>query len=111
MIRTDLTYEEALALPDPKEIWLNGSQVIVETEPAKSVPDSVFNYQARLALEDAGFLTQVETIMNGLTSDYKTRFAHTDVWHRHSPHVLFVQQQMGWTDDQLDDLFIAASKK
>lgn len=111
MIRTDLTYEEALALPDPKEIWLNGSQVIVDTEPVKSVPDSVFNYQARLALEDAGFLTQVETIINGLTSDYKTRFTHTDVWHRRSPHVLFIQQQMGWTDEQLDDLFIAASKK
>lgn len=111
MIITDLTYEEALALPDPKEIWLNGSQVIVDTEPAKSIPNEVYKYQARLALEDVGLLPQVETLINTLSSDYKTRFQHTDVWHRRSPHVLFVQQQMGWTDEQLDDLFIAASKK
>lgn len=30
-IRTDLTYEEALALPDPKSIWVDGERIEVRT--------------------------------------------------------------------------------
>lgn len=111
MIRTDLTYEEAVLLPDPKEIWLNGSSVIVDTNPPKKVPEQVFNYQARLALEDAGLLATINTAINNSTNDIKTRFDKADVWYRNSPHVLAVASQLGWTSDQLDNLFIAASKK
>ena len=111
MIRTDLTYEEALALPDPKNIWLNGTIVTVDTDPPKKVPDQVYQYQARLALEDAGLLAVVNTAVSNADNDMKTRFEKADIWYRHSSHVLSIASQLGWTSDQLDDLFIAAAKE
>lgn len=31
MIITDLTYEEAVALPEPKSIWVDGERIEVRT--------------------------------------------------------------------------------
>lgn len=63
-IRTDLTYEQALALPDPKYIWLNGSDVIVYTGadiPNHDGPRVISPYEFRQRFTEA----EMDTV-NGL---------------------------------------------
>lgn len=110
MIRTDLTYEEALALPDPKRITLGPNTVTVDTDPPKEVPEHVSNYQARLALDAAGLLSSVDALIQSASNDLKIRFEFSEPWYRNSKHVKQVATALGWTDEQLDDLFIAATK-
>lgn len=110
-ILTNLSYEEALALPGPKHIWLDGSNVIVDTSPNKTVPDSITAYQARIVLSEAGLLTQVESAVNTVGGELKIRWDYAGTLNRHHPDVLAIVSTLGWTSDQLDDLFIAAQYK
>jgi hypothetical protein len=111
MIRTDLTYEQALALPDPKQISLSGSQVIVDTDPPKNVPHEVEAYQARLALKDSGLLASVEAFITQQNGDLAIRWEFSGKIHRNSPDVLAVATALNLSSEDLDNLFIAASAK
>lgn len=110
-IHTNLTYAEALALPGTKSIWLNGSEVIVDTSPEKIVPSSITAYQARIALSEAGLLPTVENAVNTQGGDLKIRWNWAGILDRNHPDVLAISGALGWSADQLDDLFIEASKK
>lgn len=110
MIRTDITYEEAMALPDPKSITLGPNIVIVDTSPPKEVPEMVSSYQARIALHNAGLLEQLEAYMLNTPIDLKIRFEFSEPWYRNSPHILEVVTALGWSSEMVDNLFIAASK-
>lgn len=107
----NLTYKQAIELYGTDFIWLNGDKVIVDTSPENRVPKEIFAYQARLALIDSGLLSQVDTIINNTNGELKVRWEWSDILYRNSPHVISVANQLGLTSDQLDDLFIAASKK
>lgn len=74
MIRDDLSYEEALALPDPKLIWLDGARVIVDDSPVVEVPQSVEGWQARLALLDAGLLTAIDNYITSNNGELQIRW-------------------------------------
>lgn len=111
MIRKDLTYEQALALSDPKEIWLNGSEVTVDTDPAKQIPQEVEAYQARLALKDAGLLSSVEALITQQNGDLSIRWNFSGRILRNSPDVLAVASSLNLTSDDLDNLFIVAAGK
>lgn len=111
MIRKDLTYEQALALPDPKQISINGREVIVDTDPAKQVPQEVEAYQARLALKDAGLLASVDALIAQQNGDLSIRWNFSGRIIRNSPDVLAVAAALNLTSDDLDNLFIAASRK
>ena len=110
-IITNLSYHEALALPDPKNIWLDGDRVIVDTSPGKQVPQSISAYQARIALSEAGLLATVENAVNTQGGDMKIRWDWAGELHRNHPDVLAIAGALGWSADQLDDLFITAQKK
>lgn len=77
------------------------------------VPESVSMRQARLALLSTGLLDTVNSIVAGLTGDSgkaaKIEWEYSSVVMRNKGLVRSVQQVLGLTDQQLDDLFIAAS--
>lgn len=111
MIRNDLSYEEALALPDPKQIWLNGSQIIVEDSPITEVPLSVEGWQARLALHDAGLLEGIDAYIANENGELSIRWNWSGKVYRNSPHVLAVADAFELSSEDLDNLFIAAAGK
>lgn len=110
-ILTNLSYSEALALPNPKNIWMDGSKVIVDTTPTKNVPEYISAYQARIALTEAGLITSVENAVNAQSGNLKIRWNWAGLLHRNHPDVLEIAQALGWTSEQLDDLFITAQSK
>lgn len=110
-IVTNLSYEEALALPGPKNIWLDGSKVIVDTTPIKTIPSTITAFQARIALTEQGLLEQVETAVNAKNGDTKIRWEWAGELNRNHQDVLDIAKALGWTVEQLDDLFILAYSK
>ncbi|WP_367026631.1 hypothetical protein ABZN20_02205 [Methylococcus sp. ANG] len=81
-----------------------------QTTPA--VPQTVSRFKAIQALEDAGVLSQVESVINDPASPsiYRNAFNNAMEFERQSPTIAAVAQILGWTDAQLDELFIAASQ-
>lgn len=75
------------------------------------VPHEVTRYQALAALHLAGMLDAVEIMMADSATDQLAVLAWKNalVFKRHSPMVLNMAQALGWTDGQVDDLFITAS--
>lgn len=76
------------------------------------VPDSVERYQARVALHEAGHLTDVEAAMSRPETNFvaKEAWLGASVFRRDSETVKVMGAELGLTDDQIDDLFIKASK-
>lgn len=117
MIITNLTYEEALALPEPKEIYVDETGVYVYTEEHMSprpnpVPQEVYADQARNALRDAGLLDAVDQyIAQSNDVELKTRWEFRGVFRRDSASVAAISTALGLTDAQVDELFIRAASK
>jgi hypothetical protein len=70
----------------------------------------VSRFQAKAALEAAGLLTQVETMMADAATPAVARLAWQDAleFRRLSPTILSMGSALGLTELQLDDLFEAA---
>ena len=73
---------------------------------------SVDPIQAREAIRRAGLLGAVETYINDAATDplVKSAWEYALVFKRTSPTILAVAAAMGWTDDELDSLFVTASQ-
>ncbi|MBG23760.1 MAG: hypothetical protein CMF22_10595 [Idiomarinaceae bacterium] len=67
-------------------------------------------FQARAALNSAGLRDQVETLMNDPNTDQtvKDAWEYATTFKRNSPTVLALANDLGLTDEQLDDLFTQA---
>ena len=67
--------------------------------------------QAREAIRRAGLLPQVEALIADPTTPalVKSAWEYALKFKRQSPTILAVAQALGWTDEQLDALFIEAS--
>lgn len=117
MIIGNLTYEEAMAYPEPKEIYVEGSDVYVLTEGDMSrqpnpVPQDVTADQARIALLEAGLLDTLNDYIAQSTDDeLKIRWEYGAKLQRSSTYIAAVAVALGLTDAQLDELFIRASQK
>lgn len=72
---------------------------------------SVSPFQAKAALQLAGLLESVEAFMADPATDTIVRLAwqHASEYRRQSPTVLAMAEHFGWTDAQLDQLFVTAS--
>ncbi len=70
----------------------------------------VSRFQARAALQRAGLLDMVETAMQAEGVDPITRLAWTDAveFRRTSPAIASMAQAFGWSEAQLDQLFVTA---
>jgi hypothetical protein len=75
------------------------------------VPNSITRFQAKAALELAGLLGTVETIMADPATPILARLAWADAleFFRGSPTVAAIAAVLGLTDAQIDELFIVGS--
>lgn len=75
------------------------------------VPQEVTRFQARAALLQAGLLDDVESLVFSAEADRMLQLAYeAATFKRHSQFVHAMALQLGLTEQQLDDLFIAAAK-
>lgn len=85
---------------------------IVFAEPAAPVvPEVVTIFQAKAALYQAGLLETVQTTMEDPGTDMIARLAwqNAQEFRRSSPTVTGMATLFGWTEEQLDGLFITAA--
>lgn len=92
----------------------NGSSFTEPPPPPKYVPHEVTMRQGRLALLSAGLLGNVATAINSLSEPDKSianiEWEYSNALQRDNPFVSTLGAALGLTSDQIDDLFIAASK-
>jgi hypothetical protein len=74
------------------------------------VPTIVTRFQARAALVQAGYFTQIDDFMAALPKTDIRRMAWEDAteFDRTSTTLLAMQQMLGLSDSQVDDLFVLA---
>lgn len=72
---------------------------------------TVSPFQAKAALQLAGLLHAVEAYMDDPATDpiVKLAWLHASEYKRQSPTILALAQEFGWTETQLDQLFVTAS--
>lgn len=94
--------------PSPQHRW-DGSQWVA---PPVYVPQIVSRFQAKAALLNAGLLSQVEELVAHPDTDVlvKLAWAEATPFERNSPTVSWLASALGLTDQQVDDLFIAAAQ-
>jgi hypothetical protein len=97
-------------IPDPPGAGytFNGSEWVA---PTPYVPQAVTAYQARVALLNEGLLDDVEQAVGALP-DLKIKLAwhHALHFERNSPAIAAVAQYLNLTSEQVDNLFLEASK-
>lgn len=83
-------------------------------EPEKVVPASITMRQARLQLHAIGKLSAVQAAINQLPEPPKTsaqiEWDYAAVVERASPFVALLTPALGLSDEEMDELFIQASK-
>lgn len=90
-----------------------GYYVIRHPDPGslpEPVPPSVTPRQARLALLNVGKLAEAQAAVDASTEENKITWEYALEIDRDDPLVLFFGDELGFTSNQLDDLFRAASK-
>ena len=75
-----------------------------------SIPQSVSRFQARAALMDAGVLADVELAVGEMGPLEQLAWAEATEWRRDSPTIAAVADALELTSEQVDQLFISASK-
>lgn len=87
----------------------NEVSVVPQDEP---VPQTVTAYQARIALLSAGLLPTVEALMSDERTDAAARIAweYATVFERESAFIRALAPSLSLSEEQLDHLFISASK-
>jgi hypothetical protein len=80
--------------------------------PAPQKSQSVTPFQAKAALLDAGLLDDIEALIADPATDRKVVLAWNNAitFERLSPMVAGIAVALGWTDEELDDLFAAAAQ-
>ncbi len=80
--------------------------------PINQIPEVITAYQAQVALDDAGLLLQVEELINHPETPARIKLAwlnRLDL-QRNNPMVLLIAEKLMLSVEQLDALFLAASK-
>lgn len=89
--------------------WLYDGTEFSEPEQPARVPEKVTPFQARAALRAAGLLDQVEAIVSAADATTQDAWEYATEFRRTSPLLNGLAQQLGMTDQQLDQLFIASA--
>lgn len=99
--------DEAL-LAEVAAEWVPPAPALVQ------IPQVVTMRQARLALLSAGKLSQVDAVIDSLTEPHKSaariEWDYSSEVQRNKPFVVQIGAALGLTGEQLDQLFIEASK-
>lgn len=78
--------------------------------PPHVIPTSVSPYQARVALHNAELLSAVEATISKAPVPAQIAWEYATVFDRHSPFIEALAPLLGLTEQQIDELFVAASK-
>jgi hypothetical protein len=90
--------------------WVSAGNVAEPADPISPViPQSVTPLQATRALLQAGFLDAVEAAVAAADRETQLAWAKATAFERNSPFVLGMKTVLGWTDEQVDSLFILAA--
>jgi hypothetical protein len=92
--------------------WVRQWNVVAlsEEELAARVPSVVEMAQARLALLNEGSLDTVESNIASMGPAAQIEWEYRTTVRRDNALVAAMKAQLGWTDEQLDNLFIAAAQ-
>ncbi len=82
---------------------------VVATDVAEPPPAVVSRLQAKMALADAELLDAVEAAVAAAPAQIRIYWAEASDFHRAHPAIEQMRLAMGWTPEQLDDLFVAAA--
>ncbi len=111
--------ESTIDMPDDFDIENLEQYKIVENDGIKEVkikiPVQVTIRQARLALLQAGLLDDIETTINAIEDEtlkkaVQIEWEYAQDIRRDWQALIMITQAMGMTDEQLDELFLTASK-
>lgn len=102
----DGVIEVEIAPDDARQLWLFPGWSPVPT----FVPQEVTRFQAKAALAQAGLLPAIEEFVSLATTDIIVKLAWQDAqtFKRTSVFVAVVAEHLALTDEQIDELFIAA---
>jgi len=85
-------------------------QTGVLSDPPPSVPHSVTPGQATMALYKAGLLDQVRAAVAAHDlEEVRIWFSTATMWERYNPYVQAIGMELELSEEQIDDLFLAAA--
>lgn len=92
------------------ELWSDGAlaEIGVTRSDVTDVPARVSRLQAKQALLAAGLLATVDTAVASAAPEVQVYWAEASHFHRDHPVLEAMRLGLGWTNEALDDLFIAA---
>jgi hypothetical protein len=85
------------------DLW--DGQAFSKSVPPLPIPESIDPRQFRQSLTHFGFRTDVESAVSSMDQDTKDWYAFAQSFDRHHPMVLSVAQQIGYTPDQMDQVW------
>lgn len=96
------------------DLW-DGEKFTPPPPPPPTVPEHVARAQGKAALIGAGLWAGVEAFVAAIIDPTERALAEvalhdTQQWQRNSPFLNAAKKGLGLTDEQLDELFVAASK-
>lgn len=87
-----------------------GRYELIEEPPIpEPIPDAVTPFQAKAALLQSGLLPSVEAAIEGADPVIKLAWEYALEFRRTSPAVVGLAQAMGWSEQDLNDLFTLAA--
>lgn len=114
ILRTIEAGDVAASESDTPELWARLMAWGVPTAyapPAEPFPVTVTAAQAKIALYNAGLLDQVRAAVQAHPYELvRLWYENAGVWERGNPYVQALGVEIGLTDEQIDELFIAASR-
>jgi hypothetical protein len=92
--------------------WVEAGNTPEDPPYVAPVPQIVSRFQAKAVLLNEGLLSQVEALMQDANTPelYRLAWAEAREFERASPTVAAMSAALGLTEQQVDDLFVAASK-
>ena len=92
--------------------WLNaGNQPEPYVPPPPQIPTQVTAYQAKMALLNANLYAQSNSaVYNSNNQSIIIAWEYASVFERDSPFIQSIQPTLNLSNNQIDDLFISASK-
>lgn len=93
-------------------MWQPTPEIIITAESkAKAlIPDRVTSRQFKLQLYMSGLLSQVEAWVASQTQDVQIAFEYSGTFVRNEPMMVSGFTQLGFTSEQIDSFFLAASQ-
>ena len=93
--------------------WSPSVGTWVQVDKPVEVPVEVAMWKAKSILDAQGYLTVADTLISQMAGAdgvvAKHKWAHATVVSRKDPLVAGIQMTMGWTDEVVDGMFIAAA--